>query len=141
MSICKACGLPVDWKRASGTGKWQCFNAGTQTDHWDACSKAKFDRIKRTGLPFADADRVAVDADGQVHRTTVNGYKTPLKPSGEQLTMVRAAVIRSPCRPSGRCRDCCPPWEVCATCPDKLQHHHQGEKHGQEANRVAAQTQ
>lgn len=130
MSRCKACDLDVVWKkRPDGPGgkmAWQCFNPDGSV-HWDKCSQEKFKRIQRTGHRFEG--------------TRQEGYLTDLKPSGVQLTLERAPIVRSPVRPTGKCRDCCPPWEVCAECPDKLQHHHQGEKHGQETKQAATSAQ
>lgn len=109
MSICKECGLSVEWKRESQT--WQCFNPDGSV-HWDKCSATKFARIKRTGIPFA-ARRIGEQ---------VEGYKTPLKKSGEQLTRAAADVIEGDCfELSGACKNCVPPWEVCEKCPDKLE--------------------
>jgi hypothetical protein len=102
---CKTCGALVDWKREAG--KWQCHNAGTTVDHWDACSKNKFDRIKKTGEYFENG--------------TTKGYITDLKPSGVQYTQQSARVVGDRYKPSGDCADCCPPWEVCSfPCPDAI---------------------
>ena len=103
---CKSCGASVDWKRESGSGKWQCFNAGTQVDHWDQCSKNKFERIKRTGEYFEDGK--------------TKGYITALKPSGVQYTQQSKRVRGNLYKLSGYCADCCAPWEVCSwPCPDE----------------------
>lgn len=58
VSACKqGCGLPVEWRKQSVKGKrdhWQCFNAGTNTTHWDACSAARTKRVMAEGVPFKD---------------------------------------------------------------------------------------
>ena len=107
MSACKQCGLPVQWTRIDG--RWHCHNPDGE-DHFDLCSKAKFERIKRTGQYFETKSR--------------DGYVTVFKSSGVQL--VRDA-FRPVCgdryEPTGLCRDCVPPWEICAKCPDGLDIH------------------
>lgn len=105
MSLCKQCGLEVRWLKIKG--RWHCWNAGTETDHFDLCSKAKFERIKRTGVRFEGKRQ--------------DGYLTVFKPSGVQLTRDAAKPVRgSLYAPTGLCRDCVPPWEICEDCPDRL---------------------
>ena len=104
MSICKACGASITWKRISG--KWSCLNPDG-VDHWDLCSKLKFERIKATGKYFDVGDK---------------GYFTDLKPSGVQYTEQHSQIMQGDLyKPSGDCAGCCPPWEVCDwPCPDSL---------------------
>lgn len=55
MTICtKGCGMRIEWRREPGTGRWQAFNADTDTPHWDSCSAARTARVKREGTPFKD---------------------------------------------------------------------------------------
>lgn len=55
MAVCKqGCGIEIDWRKQSGSGRWQAFNAGTDTQHWDSCSQARTARVKREGVPFKD---------------------------------------------------------------------------------------
>lgn len=114
MSLCKECGLEVEWKRESGSGRWQCHNAGTDTDHWDLCSKTRAARIKATGIPFK----------AKRGKEKVTGYKTPFKRSGEQLTRAEHRPIRGRnYNPTGDCIGCCVPWEICTfPCPDAITH-------------------
>ena len=97
MSTCKQCGLSVTWKEVDG--KWLCWNAGTETDHWDSCSQARFERIKREGQFFSDE--------------LAEGYYTDLKRSGVQYTRLTAKA--KPGRPKviNTCDNCVPPWETC----------------------------
>ena len=108
MRACKQCGLPVRWVRTAG--RWHCHNPDG-SDHWDLCSKTRFARVRRTGTPFSER-RLGED---------VTGFKTPLKASGEALLRVAADVVTGEhYGPTGLCRDCVPPWEACAGCPDAL---------------------
>lgn len=110
MSACTQCDASVIWKQVDG--KWQCFNADGVTVHWDSCSQRRFDRIRRTGTFF----KRSLKPGGRVE-----GYKTNLKPSGQQLTLTAAPVIKgSRAKRSGNCQQCVPPWEVCAGCPDSV---------------------
>lgn len=108
---CKSCGLTVVWTLqkdpATNKERWYCFNNGTNTDHWDLCSKTRFEKIKRTGDPFDHGDE--------------RGYYTELKPSGVQFTFQKAVVRGVNYSHSEDCENCVPPWERCEKCPDKLE--------------------
>ncbi len=98
MSACKQCGLSVQWIKVGR--KWFCYNEGTTTDHWDACSKERTTRIRRTGIPF----------DGEFEA----GYETDLKKSGVlYMRQHKMAVEGKRFKLSGTCKQCVPPWEVC----------------------------
>lgn len=103
MTKCKQCGAAVEWKRDE-SGKWMCHNAGTTTDHWDLCSKRRFDRIKETGEYFATEKS--------------RGYFTDLKASGVQYVMQKSDMVPAKVHKRGHCNDCVPPWEICPKpCP------------------------
>lgn len=53
MSICQQCGGDVVWTKIDG--RWRCFNAGTQTDHWDTCSRRRWQQTVATGERFVSA--------------------------------------------------------------------------------------
>ena len=99
MSTCKSCGLTIKWLKLSG--KWFCHNPDG-SDHWDLCSKMRFERIKATGKRF--------DSE------TESGYLTDLKHSGVQFTMQTSGVIRGENYVPNECD--CVPWEVCDKSPD-----------------------
>lgn len=103
MSICKQCGSSVNWVRRSG--RTLCLNPDG-SDHWDLCSKRRFERIKRAGEHFKTED--------------AEGYKTPLKKSGVLYMHIRAESKHQSKGRSGECMECTPPWEEpCANCPDR----------------------
>lgn len=110
MGICKKCSSRVDWKKIGK--RWFCFNAGTDTDHWDICSKTRTARIVRTGLPF-------IEDTASDH---IEGYKTDLKPSGELLMLqAHISITGENYKQSGDCAECCSPWEICGwPCPDSI---------------------
>jgi hypothetical protein len=103
MSNCKQCGAAVIWTQTDG--RWRCFNAGTETDHWDSCSKRRWEQVKATGKHF-DHDRVAGYA-GSIH--------------GTKYYRISSGVIRGRQFPKpqvyAQCRQCVPPWEECPGCP------------------------
>ena len=100
MTNCKQCGLPIRWVKAAG--KWSCHNPDGE-DHWDACSKARFDRISATGTAFYD----------ELH----DGYITPLKKNGIQFTRITAKDATG-LKEVPTCDNCVPPWETCPNgCP------------------------
>jgi len=103
---CKQCGLNVTWRKVDG--KKQCFDASTDTVHWDRCSAERFAKIKATGKRF--------------ETETEAGYFTALKKCGVQYTKLMAPeIVGEDYRVSGRCKNCVPPWEVCPNgCPDAL---------------------
>ena len=105
MSLCKECGLEVNWTKSGR--KWSCANPDG-SDHWDLCSQTKFARIKRTGEYF--------------ERGKTKGYLTEFKPSGVQLVQESSGRIKGALyQPTGDCAECCAPWEICSRpCPDEL---------------------
>lgn len=111
MTICKQCGLPIQWKMEPGASHWQCFDLDGKI-HWDTCSKARFEKIKATGEAFDYGD--------------TKGYYTDLKSTGVQFTQETSGAVRGVnYHPSGQCKECVAPFEVCATCPDKLEKQHE----------------
>jgi hypothetical protein len=104
MTICKTCGGNVTWVMSDG--RWSCFNHGTVVDHWDTCSKRKWEQVKATGIRFDE--KMASGYTASVH-----GTKYERKSSG---------VIRGKnYKPTGFCLGCVPPWEACPIgCPDAL---------------------
>jgi hypothetical protein len=111
MSQCAECGAEVDWVQIKG--RWYCHNAGTQIDHWDACSKRKWQQVTKTGARFegkvmrsSDYSAVGV-ADGfahSIHGTKLSRHAIPSK-KGDKF------------RTSEICKNCIPPWEACGDCP------------------------
>lgn len=99
MSICKACGGVIAWKR-DASGKWRGLNGDGVTDHWDSCSKRKFERIKASG------DYFEIEQD--------KGYFTNLKNSGVQYIEQHSEIFRGNKFKNVDCD--CVPWE---TCPKK----------------------
>lgn len=110
MTLCKQCGLEIRWIWTWEPGKRrtiQCFDLDGKI-HWDKCSATRFARIQRTGEKFDEGH--------------TKGYYTPLKKSGVQYTQQTSGSIRGRnYHPSGACKQCCPPWGLCETCPDKLE--------------------
>ena len=105
MNACPQCGLPVFWRQENG--KWLCRNPDG-SDHWDACSQARFERIKAEGEFFA----------GPLEE----GYKTRRKKSGVQFTRLTAKdeAIGERYKPDG-CDCGLPPWELCREdCPHAI---------------------
>jgi hypothetical protein len=96
----------VSWIQTNG--RWQCFNAGTDTIHWDTCSAERFRKIQETGRAFSTPP--------------ADGYITPLKRSGVQFTRLSAQeIIGKDYQTSGACRNCVPPWEKCPNgCQDEI---------------------
>lgn len=86
--------------------RWQCYDADGATVHWDTCSKRRWQQVKSTGERF-ETERESGYADS-IHGTKLD--RLSAKP-------IRGAHFK----PSGECKDCVAPWEVCASvCPDKL---------------------
>ena len=104
MSKCKQCGAIVRWIREQG--RWRCLNVADAKDHWDQCSRRRWQQVKETGERFETKE-----ASG--YRNSIHGTKydrIAAKP-------IRGALYREP---SGKCKDCVPPWEACAECPDQF---------------------
>lgn len=111
MSICKSCGGNIKWTKLEG--RWRCFNAGTEVDHWDACSKRRWAQVKATGERF---ENQVPKSDKQ----TRSGYAKSIH--GTKFDRIAAKSIKGiHYKPSGQCRQCVPPWSVCQTCPDAFQ--------------------
>lgn len=103
MSVCSQCGADVRWVQ-DGTRK-QCHNLDG-SDHWDLCSKLRFERVKRTGVHFEGRQ---INGEGAVLH--VEGYRSPIK---TQLVGIRLSkpVTGKNYRPDG-CDCGLPPWELC----------------------------
>jgi hypothetical protein len=101
-SACRQCGDPIQWTKVDGN--WRCFNAGTETDHWDLCSKRRAENITRTGQAFSE----------KRGRDVVTGFRTNLKNSGEMLTRIDGKPIKGKSYVrDDNCKQCVPPWEKC----------------------------
>jgi len=75
--------MQIDWRRASGCGRWQCFNAGTDTPHWDSCSQARTARVKAEGTPFKDAQGEGFIFEGKkryFHMAAKTKFGKPVRP-------------------------------------------------------------
>lgn len=112
MTTCRQCGLTVVWQRQQEKTppyreRMFCYNPDG-SDHWDLCSKTRTARIVASGEPFQRQRRGKRET----------GYTTPLKNSGELLMSV--SVPAKGCAPKADCRQCLPPWEICAECPIRL---------------------
>lgn len=96
---CKKCGLPVDWIKIKG--RLYCHDAGTKNDHWTACSKERWQVVKK-GARFINKTGTGYINDGKI-----------------SYEMTSSGVIKgSMFKQSDDCIDCCPPWEVCPRpCP------------------------
>lgn len=98
MSACAQCGLQITWVN-EGTKKrpkWQAFDPDGSV-HWDRCSAARFERIKREGTFFAEPT-----AEGYVTRERI------------QFTMLRPETpgVGKSYVPDG-CTCGLPPWDLC----------------------------
>lgn len=85
-------------------GRWACHNPDG-SDHWDLCSKTRWEQVKATGQRFDDKRQ--------------SGYAYSVH--GTKLDRISADTIKGKkYKISGLCKDCVPPWEVCAECPDRI---------------------
>jgi hypothetical protein len=101
MSICKSCGASVEWTKKEG--RWFCFNPGTQTDHWDSCSKRRWTQTKSTGKRF---ENMKVDKN-----TTASGYAHSIH--GTKFDHIeKKSITGKRYKPDG-CDCGLPPWELC----------------------------
>lgn len=108
MKACKTCGGLVLWVKIQG--RWHCHNKDG-SDHWDLCSKRKWQQVKETGERF---ENVKPDRD-----TIISGYRNSIH--GTKLSRdARRAVKGDQYQRSPECKDCAPPWEVCNPCPNNL---------------------
>ena len=102
MTKCPTCGSSVNWKRASGTGAWQCFNADGSS-HWDKCSERRWKQVVKTGTPFTEK------SGSKGFSNSVHGTKYALKMDGK---FIKGKNYKPLC-------DCelppinIPPWEHC----------------------------
>jgi hypothetical protein len=92
----------VRWSKPDG--KWECHNPDG-SDHWDLCSKTRFERIKREGEHFETA--------------AVEGYRHPEK---VQFVRISAKPMRGKQYRESGCDCGLPPWELCKPdCPHGIQ--------------------
>lgn len=108
-TACKDCGGTVDWKQIDG--RWRCFNAGTEVDHWDACSKNRWRQTVKTGERFENEPTRT--ESGKVDGGSRDGYRNSVH--GTKLDRVSSTVVRGKnYRPVQHQPGCeVPPWEVC----------------------------
>lgn len=103
MSTCKQCGLEVKWVKNGE--RFNCLNADG-SDHWDLCSLTRWLQVKATGQRFENQRE--------------SGYANSIH--GTKLDRLSAKPIPGEhYKPSGDCKNCVPPWELCPDCPDGLQ--------------------
>ena len=101
MTKCKQCGGQIVWTQTEG--RWYGRNPDG-SDHWDACSKRRWEQVKATGERFEAAE--------------ASGYARSVH--GTKYDRINAKPIRGEnYQPTGLCRQCVPPWEICAGCPDQ----------------------
>lgn len=106
MTHCTECKGEVNWVKEGD--RWRCYNQDG-SDHWDLCSKRKWEQVKATGKRFVNEKLSPWErADG--YKDSIHGTK--------MSRHARAAV--GDVKFSGQCKACVPPWEVCATCPDLI---------------------
>ena len=110
--ICKQCGAPVRWVRIDG--RWHCHNPDGG-DHWDLCSKLRFERIKREGEHFAERREYEF----------VEGYRYKDAEHRMREQLVRIEAKKRPAQKSvlaaiQACKQCVPPWQECLMCPSQL---------------------
>lgn len=105
MTPCKECGGLIAWIKIEG--RWHCHNANG-SDHWDTCSKRKWQQVKDTGVKFEDQrtrDGIVSGFADSIHGTKLSRHSRPHK---------------GPSKLSGDCKACVPPWQVCQACPDGI---------------------
>ena len=111
MNTCEQCGAGVVWVRDI-YGRWQCFNAGTDIDHWDSCSKRRWEQTVATGTPFENEK--SVDANGKP--IEVSGYANSVH--GTKLRQIDFHKAKAkgfhPFQHQPGCEAL--PWETC-DCP------------------------
>lgn len=104
MSVCKQCGSSVIWLKIEG--RWYCHNESDGAEHWDTCSKVRWEQTKATGIRF---DRKAAAG----YANSVHGTKF------ERLSAKVKRGERFKNHPS--CRECVPAWEICPNqCPNSI---------------------
>jgi len=91
---CRKCGLPIAFKRVGGK-LWPMNRDGT--GHFDVCRVEQFEKMKRDGVAFDDAESAGYRADERVMFTRLSS-----------LEPVRGANYRET-----NCDCGTPPWEVC----------------------------
>lgn len=102
MRACRQCGAQVLWVKKSG--RWQCKNPDG-SDHWDECSRRRWRKVSTEGAHFETAAGKGYDHAelGRKFYQKTSGFRR-----GKQYN------------PSGLCKQCVPPWETCASCPDQF---------------------
>lgn len=73
MSACRKCGDDINWVQQDG--RWRCYNAGTEIDHWDSCSRRRWEQTVATGERFVEKHRSG-------YRKSVHGTKIDRMTSG-----------------------------------------------------------
>lgn len=114
-ATCGQCGLPVIWKRVGAA--WKCENPDG-SDHWDLCSKTRFEKIRREGT-FFEGKPTGMTRAIMPRVDYVAGYRHPLKTQFIEITArpVAGKKYRPDACDCGR-----PPWELCdPQCPHALQ--------------------
>ena len=103
MTLCKQCGASVSWVMIEA--RWHCHNADG-TDHWDLCSKLRWEQTKATGVRF--------------DRLREAGYANSVH--GTKFERLNAKIRRGSRYKSDRsCGHCVPAWDVCPNhCPIAL---------------------
>ena len=94
MTVCKTCNSKVIWVKE---GKRLFCRNPDGSDHWDLCSKLKWDQVKATGTRFESKRK--------------SGYKDSIH--GTKFDMLAAHVaVGKDYKPDG-CTCGLPPWELC----------------------------
>ena len=70
---CKTCGAPIKWVKIGE--RWHCHNPDG-TDHWDLCSKRKWDQVVATGRKFAHGNNKG-------YADSIHGTKYYMKEGGK----------------------------------------------------------
>ena len=101
MSVCKQCGYPVIWVKIEG--RWHCHNESDGADHWDLCSKVRWEKTKATGIRFDS--KAAAGYANSVHGTKFERLNAKVK----RGSRFKRHIL---------CRECVPAWEDCPNnCP------------------------
>lgn len=99
MATCRECGQPIAWK-ALPSGKY-CPTELDGSDHFDKCSKVRFDRIKRDGTAFETAREAGYRVGTKVKFTRLSS-----KPIRGKHYVPHTCTHATPCE--------IPPWDTCA---------------------------
>lgn len=106
MTNCTECGGEVQWLKIKD--RWHCHNPGG-SDHWDLCSKRKWEQVKATGERFIN-EKLSPGERADGYRNSIHGTK--------KSRHAYAPVGKVKLSPD--CQQCVPPWEACPTCPDRI---------------------